>query len=136
MISNEEELKRLKAVKDLNLLDSDKEESYDILTMLIKNIFQVASVRLSLIDDSRVWVKSSCGPSAKQMPRDIAFCGDKKLLVARMIISDLQLDEKYKTHPLVVGKPGFRFYAGFPIRSPEGHVIATLCLSDFKIGVS
>lgn len=34
------------------------------------------------------------------------------------------------THPLVVGAPHTRFYAGFPIESPSGERIGVLCVFD------
>ncbi|KAF2193782.1 hypothetical protein K469DRAFT_712600 [Zopfia rhizophila CBS 207.26] len=50
--------------------------------------------------------------------------------VTSLIVNDLSLDERFKNYPLVVGPPHSRFYAGVPIRSPNGHNIGTYCVLD------
>ena len=38
----------------------------------------------------------------------------------------------FKDNPLVTGEPFIQFYAGHPIRSPEGFILGTFCLIDQK----
>ena len=45
-------------------------------------------------------------------------------------MSDALQDERFCDHPLVVGEPHIRFYAGFPIESPSGERMGTLCIFD------
>lgn len=54
--------------------------------------------------------------------------GDKA--VPSLIVNDLSKDARFKNYPYVVGPPYSKFYAGVPIRSPNGHNIGTYCVLD------
>jgi len=45
-------------------------------------------------------------------------------------VNDTHLDERFADHPLVVGSPFVRFYAGQPVHSLDGQPLGTLCLLD------
>ena len=47
-----------------------------------------------------------------------------------MIVGDASRDPRFSDNPLVLDAPFIRFYAGCPIRGPNGHRIGTLCLID------
>ncbi|KAL5374820.1 hypothetical protein DPSP01_011656 [Paraphaeosphaeria sporulosa] len=49
-----------------------------------------------------------------------------------LVVNDLTRDERFKNYPFVEGAPHSRFYAGVPIRSPNGHNIGTYCVLDDK----
>jgi EAL domain-containing protein (putative c-di-GMP-specific phosphodiesterase class I)/GGDEF domain-containing protein len=44
-----------------------------------------------------------------------------------LIINDARQDARFHDNPLVIGEPGIRFYAGFPLISPSGFVLGSLC---------
>lgn len=47
-----------------------------------------------------------------------------------MSIPDLTADPRTRDNDLVIHKPALRFYAGAPLRTPEGHVLGTFCILD------
>lgn len=49
-----------------------------------------------------------------------------------LVVNDLSQDHRFKDFPFVKGPPHSRFYAGVPIRSPNGHNIGTYCVLDDK----
>ena len=66
------------------------------------------------------------------MPRETSFCaqamwGDKVL-----VIPDTTQDPLFANNPLVTGAPGFRFYAGAPLRTPEGQPLGALCAVAYQ----
>jgi GAF domain-containing protein len=40
-------------------------------------------------------------------------------------------DPFFHDHPAVLGEPFVRFYAGVPLRTPDGYNIGTLCAVDY-----
>ena len=126
------ETERLDALCALNLLDTAPEERFDRITRTAAQFFDVPIVLVSLVDSERQWFKSRHGLAATQTPRSMAFCAHAILQDDTLIIENACLDERFKDNPLVTGEPFIRFYAGHPIRSPQGFAVGTLCLIDQK----
>ena len=49
-----------------------------------------------------------------------------------LVIPDLTQDSRTAENPLVTGEPNIRFYAGAPLRMPNGQVVGSLCVIDIK----
>jgi GAF domain-containing protein len=49
---------------------------------------------------------------------------------AHSVIEDASLDTRYADYSVVAGEPGVRFYAGYPIESPDGQRVGALCIMD------
>lgn len=123
---------RLDALRALNILDTSPEERFDRLTRLAKRLFDVPIALVSLVDVDRQWFKSCVGLDASETPRDISFCGHAIVGDEILMIRDTLVDERFHDNPLVTGAPHIRFYAGCPLRVPNGSKIGTLCLIDIE----
>ncbi len=130
-IPEDEEL-RLETLRALKLLDSAPEERFDRLTRMAKRMFGVSTSLVSLVDKDRQWFKSAEGLDASETPRDISFCGHAILDDQLFLIPNALSDERFADNPLVTGDPNIRFYAGCPLKMPNGHTVGTLCLIDSK----
>lgn len=128
-ISPDEET-RLKALRSLNILDTDAEARFDRLTRLAKRMFDVPIALVSFVDENRQWFKSSAGISIRETSRDISFCGHAILGNDIFIINDTHQDERFSDNPLVLNAPFIRFYAGCPLRHQDGSKLGTLCIID------
>jgi len=125
-----DEASRLETLRALNILDTSPEERFDRLTRLAKRLFDVPIVLLSLVDENRQWFKSCEGLNVTETSRDISFCGHAILGDDVLLVPDALLDQRFFDNPLVVDDPKIRFYAGCPLRVPNGSKLGTLCLMD------
>lgn len=123
---------RLAALRQTNVLDSPIEERFERMTRMVCKLMHVPVSAISMVDSDRQWFKSMQGHSATQTPRCISFCGHAILDREIMVVPDATKDVRFLDNPLVVGVPNIVFYAGCPLRSPEGMNIGVLCAIDHK----
>ncbi|MEO6454425.1 MAG: GAF domain-containing protein, partial [Ginsengibacter sp.] len=129
---NEQE--RVAELKRYKILDTPSEQELDELVEIASAICGTPISLITFIDDTRQWFKAKKGvEDIQEVPREISLCQhvlhySKSVLVAE----DTLHDERFKNNPMVTGNPYIRFYAGAPLKSPNGHVIGTLCVIDNK----
>lgn len=128
--ANEEE--RLKALKELGILDSSPEERFNRITRLARTLFNVDIATISLVDADRQWFKGMQGLDVSETPRDVSFCGHAILGDDAFVVNDATADERFSDNPLVTKDPSIRFYAGIPITGPRALKVGTLCIIDKK----
>jgi len=126
------EKKRLATLCALNILDTQSEERFDRLTRLAAKMFHVPIALVSLVDESRQWFKSHEGLTATETSRDVSFCAHAVFQDTTLVINDALNDSRFADNPLVTGEPHIRFYAGCPIKAPNGLNMGTLCIIDTK----
>ena len=126
------EQRRLQALHDYHVLDTPPQACFDDITELAARVFAVPTALVSLIDHDRQWFKSRVGldPAVTQTPRDIALCNTTIRGSEVMVVTDARQDPRFADNPLVTAEPGLRFYAGAPLRTPDGLAVGTLCLID------
>jgi diguanylate cyclase (GGDEF)-like protein len=129
------ESRRLQDVRNLQLLDTPPEQRFDRLTKLGQRIFNVPIVLVVLLDEHRQWFKSNPGLAVRETPRYMAFCTHTVDYRDILLVPDARKDPRFQNNPLVTGEPHIRFYAGCPLRVPNGNAVGTLCLIDRKPGM-
>lgn len=125
----DDEADRLQQLASYGVLDTVADPNFDDISELARFLAGTEIGMISLVDSDRQWFKSCVGASLgqKQTPRDISFCGHTILQREPLIINDALEDPRFADNPLVVGDPFLRFYAGFPLISPNGFVVGSLC---------
>ncbi|WP_010217900.1 putative bifunctional diguanylate cyclase/phosphodiesterase [Sphingomonas sp. PAMC 26621] len=121
-----DEVARLDALRQLNLLDTPASESFDRITRMAAQIFGVPVAAVSLTDSDRQWFKSRVGVAEPSMPRADAPCSQVVETAGMVIIPDLATDPVYADS--TIGRKGFRFYAGAPLITADGHGLGALCV--------
>lgn len=121
---------RLEALHRLGLMDTPPEPRFDRIVRLAARVFGVRTALVSLVDAERQWFKAKVGLEACETPRDVSFCGHAILDPEGLVVEDAHRDPRFADNPLVTGPPHIAFYAGAPLRSPEGLALGTLCLLD------
>jgi GAF domain-containing protein len=126
------EAQRLAALREYRILDTAAEQNYDDITKLAAYICEVPIATIALGDESRHWLKSKLGVDQQEVPRNVTFPTHAILQSKPLIVRDTLKDRRFANSPLVTRPPHIRFYAGFPLISPEGFVLGTLCAIDRK----
>ena len=131
---NEEE--RLAELEGLNLLDTASEADFDQVTARLTRLFNVPMALVTLVDKNRQWFKSHAGlpadlAEARSTSRDVSLCGHVIAKDEVLIVRDLLRDPRFANNPFVK-EHGLRFYAGVPLRGPNGFPIGSLCILDTK----
>lgn len=127
------EIQRLEELRELNILDSLPEKSFDDIARLASYICNVPVALISLVDHDTQYFKSSIGLSLTSTPRELSFCGHAINHPDKVFeITDATKDDRFKDNPLVTGDPRIVFYTGVPLVSDNGHALGTLCVIDHK----
>jgi len=106
------------------------------VTERLTKLFKVPTALITLIDKNRQWFKSQTGlpadlAEARSTSRDVSLCGHVIASDEVMIVRDLARDPRFANNPFVKDH-GLRFYAGVPLRGPNGFPIGSLCILDTK----
>lgn len=127
-----DEADRLAALRALAVLDTPPSPVFDRLTRLAAVALEAPIALVTLIDEDRQWIKARVGVDLEEAGRDVAFCAHAIVDDAPgpFVVPDTHDDERFHDNPFVVGEPFVRFYAGQPVRSPDGHRVGTLCVMD------
>lgn len=127
-----DEAHRLQAIERYRLGGIGREAPFDRITRFAAELFDVPMSLVSIVGSDMQCFRGACGFDAAGTPRDQAFCAFAILGSDVMVVRDTLLDPRFVEHPLVVGEPRVRFYAGAPLRVGDGTALGTLCLIDDK----
>lgn len=125
------EVKRLEALHEYQILDTLPEQVFDDLVFLAAQICQTPIALINFIDAKRQWFKARVGLSVGEMPREMGFCPICIEMKDILIVPDTLADERFANLSVVTSEPHVRFYAGVPLFAPEGEAIGTVCVVDY-----
>ncbi|WP_156375682.1 GGDEF and EAL domain-containing protein [Methylobacterium sp. Leaf125] len=117
---------RLHALKQLRLLDTPPAESFDRITRMASQLFDLPIAAISLTDSDRQWFKSRVGVDHWEIPRDRAPCGEVADTTRAVLIPDLRDHPCYRDS--LLAQSGIRFYAGAPLITREGFCLGAMCV--------
>ncbi len=127
------ETQRLEAVRATQLLDTPTESTFDALTQLAAQIFDVPIALVSLVESNRQFLKSRFGLDVTETPRCVSFCTHAIVEPEKtLVVPDATLDERFHDNPLVTGFPHIRAYVGAPLIDHQGLALGSLCIIDTR----
>ncbi|TFC12539.1 GAF domain-containing protein [Cryobacterium algoritolerans] len=120
----------VRAATECGLLDTDPEERFDRIVAVARRSYGTRSAAFTFLDGDRLWDKSNLGGAPNVYP----LAGSVTAITVRspgaLVVPDTLLDPRTREHPLVVGEPRTRFYAGFPVEAESGERIGVLSVFD------
>lgn len=128
--ATQREADRLAALERFDLLDSPKDQGFERIVRIIKQVFTIEIGLVSLIDGHRQWYKACSGLASDEVPRDETFCRYVVDCEEPVIVEDATRDPRFASHPAVTGETHIRFYAGVPLQTRQGQTIGTVCAID------
>ncbi|MCU0730823.1 MAG: sensor domain-containing diguanylate cyclase [Hyphomonas sp.] len=88
----------------------------------------VPVVIASLNERYRTWYRAAHGAEGEVLERYNAFCVRANLSDAGFALSDVREDPYFSNDPAVSAQPPIVFFAGAPLRDPDGKRLGSLCL--------
>ena len=125
-----DEVRRQSAVDRSGLSDSGTDARMRHIVEMARRAFGTDTALFTVIDRNIQLHVARAGMDATRMPRAHSFCQFTILDRDGMIVEDARNDERFRDIPQVVGEPHVRFYAGFPVNSPDGERLGALCVFD------
>lgn len=116
---------RLRRLRETGMLCGAPYASLDRLTRAAAHQLRAGWALVSLLDADRRVVAGSAGPVPAH-----TFCRVVLDTDAPLLIGDARIDERIGAHPAI--GDGVVAYAGFPLRSRDGHVLGTFCVLDSR----
>lgn len=127
----DKEVKRLKRLHDLLILDTPPEAVFDEIVKLAATMCGTSIALISLVDENRLWFKANIGlENLTEIDRESSFCSQAILQNDVFEVSDVMLDDCFQYNPLFTQVPNLSFYAAAPIQMPTGENIGTICVID------
>ena len=126
----DEELERIKIVRDLAILDTPAEPEFDEVVKFAGELCGTRYVVLTLADSERLWFKSKLGLDICEIQREISMCNHTLVNNRVLEIEDARQHPVFSDNPLVKSDLSIRFYFGIPLRLQSGIAIGTLCVLD------
>lgn len=121
---------RLAALDAYGILGTAPERTFDGIVLLARQLCAAPAALISFVAEDHQWFKARSGFGPGQTPLSQSVCAHALQQADLLVIPDLTADPRTRDNGLVTGKPHLRFYAGAPLRTPEGLTLGTLCVLD------
>lgn len=124
------ELLRVEKLRDYQILDTHSEDTFDKIALMASQVFNTPYAFITFVDETRVFVKSNLSDlNVKEAERDSSLCGSSINEDQATVVQDTAQLPNYTAYQLAY-KAGIRFYAGAPLKTPEGYNVGMLCVCD------
>ncbi|HEY0186458.1 MAG TPA: SpoIIE family protein phosphatase [Cellulomonas sp.] len=131
-VTDVDEDRRIEALQRLGVLDAPHEERFDRVVRLARQLFDVPTALVSLVDRDRVVYLARTGFEQPEVPSQDTFCAQAVQHDEMLVVEDAATDPRFVDNPYVMVPGGIRFYAGQPLVAPGGYRVGTLCIADSR----
>ena len=126
----------LEYMKLPDVFDEPKETVFNHLTMTLARAFDAPIALITVTNGQRRFWESRCGlpddlQSTGENECDRSICSRIVLPDYGLVVADTATDKRFE-RDLFLKERGIRFYAGAPLKTPEGETIGSLCVLDTR----
>ncbi len=130
--SSREEEARLAALMLYGIVPDGSQAEFQTILDLAARLFDVPTVLVSLVERDRQIFAARLGMAVCGTSRSVSFCAHELDQDDVLVVLDPSADPRFSDNPLVTAPSGIRFYAGAPLRTPDGLTLGRLCLIDHR----
>jgi len=124
------EAERLSTVRRYDILDTPRDGAFDRIARLAARFLRAPIATVTIVDEDRIWFKTSHGLDVDQIDRLPGLCASAILQDDCYVVTDAAIDPRTLTNPLVTGELGLRFYAAAPLVTHDGYRLGTINVID------
>jgi PAS domain S-box-containing protein len=122
-------------LRELGLLSTLPDPTFDRLTQLASRLVRAPTVLITLADDEREFVLSGTGmreplASTRELPLSQSFCQHVISSGRPMVLRDARHSRRVRSSPLIQSMSVVA-YAGFPLRNSAAEAVGALCAIDY-----
>lgn len=121
---------RTRTLRALRNPDESRDEVLRQFVRLASQALSIPGSFISVLDDEQQHVMAAHNFPLTRSSREDSLCRYAVDSDSTVVIPDTLLDERFATHPLIIGAPFIRFYAGTPLKNSTGMILGTLCVTD------
>lgn len=123
-------------IQRYRLLDNPGGTELQSLSDLAARLFDVPLAAINILTSTQQHQIATTGFPGGVQPREESMCATLALDREAVIVPDARLDARFADMYAVRGRPGVRFYASAPLRTPAGVPLGRLCVFDVKPGTA
>lgn len=129
-----DEAHRLRALRPYQLATATPDPLFDELVRLTAALFSVPMAIITLVEATTVQFRLNVGlpPGTAQERREESLCSVAILQDDTTVYENLPRDPCDLVQPGLVERLNLQFYAGHPLRTPEGDSVGILCVLDHQ----
>ena len=122
---------RLESLHSYHIVGTETEAEFDSIVRLAVQLCNTPISSITFVDGNHQFFKARVGANTvREEPLESGLCPIIVTQETPLIILDTLNDSIYAENITVKGPPFVRAYAGVPLRSPEGHILGTVCVQD------
>ncbi|KUG57094.1 hypothetical protein AVL62_14970 [Serinicoccus chungangensis] len=113
------------------LVGAPSSDELQSLSHLAASIFGAPGAAVTIFTATREHRIAATGTEPSVCALGESLCSQVEIDDA-VVVPDARRDPRLAGHPTVVARPGIRFYATAPMRSPDGVLVGQLCVFDHR----
>jgi len=115
---------RVRAIAESGLVRAEPEEAFQLIADRARALFETDGAAFDLVLEDHQWNVVSTIGSSRAVPLSESFCSTTVQGDDPFVVSDAW------SSPLPVPRNDIRFYAGYPVHTPDGTRIGAICVFD------